>query len=44
MELELVNLEELNLVELNALEVQEVEGGIWPIILIGLLLYSTNAY
>lgn len=44
MELEVINLESLNLVELNTQEVQEIEGGIWPIILIGLLLYSTNAY
>ncbi|MFH6992695.1 class IIb bacteriocin, lactobin A/cerein 7B family [Flavobacterium sp. FlaQc-48] len=44
MNLEIVNFEDLGLVELNAQEVQEVEGGIWPIILIGLLLYSTNAY
>ncbi|KVV13586.1 class IIb bacteriocin, lactobin A/cerein 7B family [Flavobacterium sp. TAB 87] len=33
MELSLVNLEDLNLVELNPQEVQEVEGGILPIIL-----------
>jgi lactobin A/cerein 7B family class IIb bacteriocin len=28
-----MNLENLNLVELNAQEAQEVEGGIWPIII-----------
>lgn len=33
MELVSVNLEDLNLVELNAQEVQEIEGGIWPIVL-----------
>lgn len=31
-----MNLENLNLVELNAQEVQEVEGGIWPIVLTGI--------
>ncbi|MBO9583124.1 MAG: class IIb bacteriocin, lactobin A/cerein 7B family [Flavobacterium sp.] len=44
MNLEVVNLEDLGLAELSIQESQEVEGGIWPIILIGLLLYSTNAY
>lgn len=39
-----MNLQNLNLVELNVQEQREIEGGIWPIILIGLLLYSTNAY
>ena len=33
MELEVMNLENLNLVELNTQEVQEVEGGILPVIL-----------
>ena len=28
-----MNLENLNLVELNAQEVQEVEGGIWQVVL-----------
>lgn len=35
MELALVNFEELNLVELNAQEVQEVEGGIAPLLIYG---------
>lgn len=39
-----MNLDNLNLVELNAQEVQEVEGGIIPLIVIGLLLWSTSAY
>ena len=40
----MLNIENLGLVELNAQEQVEIEGGIWPLILIGLLLYSTNAY
>jgi hypothetical protein len=45
MELSIVNLEELNLVELNAQEVQEVEGGILPLIIAVCLLWGThNAY
>lgn len=40
----MLELKNLGLVELNAQEMQEVEGGIWPVILIGLLLYSTSAY
>ncbi len=39
-----MKLENLNLVELNAQEVQEVEGGILPlIILVDLFLWSTMA-
>ena len=33
--LEIMNLENLNLVELNAQEVQEVEGGIAPLVVYG---------
>ena len=33
-----MNLENLNLVELNAQEVQEVEGGIAPLVVYGLWL------
>jgi hypothetical protein len=45
MELELVNLEELNLVELNNQEVQEIEGGMLPLIIAVCLLWGThNAY
>ena len=40
-----MNLEKLNLVELNAQEVQETEGGLLPLIIIGaaLLLSSCAA-
>jgi hypothetical protein len=45
MELELVNLEDLNLVELNDQEVQEIKGGILPLIIAVSLLWGThNAY
>ncbi|EKT3957021.1 class IIb bacteriocin, lactobin A/cerein 7B family [Flavobacterium psychrophilum] len=40
----MLDLENLGLVELNTQEQVGIEGGIWPLILIGLLLYSTSAY
>jgi lactobin A/cerein 7B family class IIb bacteriocin len=43
MELELVNLQNLNLVELNAQEVQEIEGGIIPLVIIAFLLWGCEA-
>ncbi|MFZ0597213.1 MAG: class IIb bacteriocin, lactobin A/cerein 7B family [Flavobacterium sp.] len=44
MNLEIVNFEELGLVELNAQEAQEIEGGIWPLLVLGYLLWTTPAY
>jgi lactobin A/cerein 7B family class IIb bacteriocin len=38
-----MNLQNLNLVELNAQEVQEVEGGIIPILFIAMILFSPLA-
>jgi lactobin A/cerein 7B family class IIb bacteriocin len=41
LKLEIMSLENLNLVELNAQEVQETEGGIIPLLIIGAcLLFS----
>ena len=37
----MVELENLGLVELDSQEVQDVEGGIWPIIIAALLYTST---
>lgn len=42
MELAVVNFEELNLVELNAQEVQEVEGGIVPLVIAVFLLWGIH--
>lgn len=33
-----MNLENLNLVELNAQETQEIDGGIWPEVFVGVVL------
>lgn len=45
MNLENLNLENFNLVELNAKEVQEIEGGIIPLIIAVCLFWGThNAY
>jgi len=43
MNLEIVNFEDFGLVELNAQELQEVEGGIIPLI-IAFLIWPTLAY
>lgn len=37
-----MNLENLNLVELNAQEVKEVEGGILPLLIIGVALLLSS--
>lgn len=39
-----MNLENLDLVELDAQEVQEVEGGIWPVILLAALYLYGEYY
>lgn len=43
MELSLVNLKDLNLVELNAQEVQEIDGGIIPLVIVVFLLWGCEA-
>jgi hypothetical protein len=35
-----MNLENLNLVELNAQEKREIEGGIYPLLFIAMILFS----
>ncbi|WP_084157331.1 class IIb bacteriocin, lactobin A/cerein 7B family [Flavobacterium denitrificans] len=43
MELELVNFEDFGLVELNTQEIQEIEGGIIPLIIAVFLCWGTQA-
>mgnify|MGYP003586525501 CR=1 FL=1 len=43
MELELVNFEDFGLVELNTQEIQEIEGGIIPLIIAVFLSWGTEA-
>ena len=38
-----MNLEKMNLVELNTQELKQVEGGIWPLILLALCLSGCAA-
>ncbi|PWJ98945.1 lactobin A/cerein 7B family class IIb bacteriocin [Flavobacterium araucananum] len=42
MELALVNLEDFGLVELNAQEIQEIDGGIIPLVIAVFLLWGTH--
>lgn len=39
-----MNLESLNLVELNAQEVQEVEGGLWPVVALVVIYLAGEIY
>ena len=37
-----MNLEKLKVAELSAQEVHETEGGIWPVIVLGVIIYLAS--
>lgn len=40
----MLELEKFGLVELNAQELQEVEGGLWPLVILCVLIVAESVY